>query len=132
MTETLDYTFDWQATHEKDGYRDASFASWCLPVLLAPTGLTERIDELSDATEKFTKVTIAMTVNGIPVSARAFFEGLDHNYDWAVGRKAQAILDDINVDELQEAVTAAQKAAVKVLREKLEAAGVQLPEEDSW
>lgn len=119
------HTFDWQA--ERDGL-------WkrLLPSLLASRLMDKQTDALSDATDKFTNVSIAVTVNGIEVDARGFFEGLEEAYDGDVDRAATEKVASFGFADLEDAAREATAAAKSALWERLAGAGIVPPENDDY
>lgn len=94
----MKHTYDWQEEGE-------TFWKWLVPSLISREQFDEQYDALSEATDRFTNVEIGVTINGIEIDAKQFFEGLDERLDYEVRREAKDMLDESErLNELNEVV----------------------------
>lgn len=133
MTTTKDakHVFDWHEENGKNRGR-GTFLSWAL---LNFTGFTavgkEKFEELSEATDRFTRVELGITVNGIEVGAKTFMEALDQAMDWAVEREAAKLIEDMpRLHQLHEAVADFERDFKERVRQLAHEAGIELREDD--
>lgn len=125
----LSFTYDWQAQPQ------TSLFSWLLPTILAGhrDPMVEQLSELSD---HFAKTELSIRINGVEVSARAFIEGLERNYDRAVADKAAELLAErINdlTDGLSVDLDALRRQLTRAVRVRFADAGTPLPDDrDDW
>jgi hypothetical protein len=98
MTKT--HTFDWHEENKAD-----SFLAWAVLTVM-PSGTkndTGFFNELSVATDNFTKCELGVTLNGVQIDAEKFIGRLDKAVDSAVEREAKKIIEEMpRLHELHE------------------------------
>lgn len=121
MTATRSFTFDWQAAPE-------GFLKWMLTCLVRD----HDIEGLGEATDKFTKCELTIQVNGVPVNAENFIEGVERNMDYYTEREAKKLVASLpRLDKIRDDLEDAERAMRGALREGLAQAGIHM-EEDDW
>lgn len=120
--------FNW---HEAD--RD-SFLKWLVVTVMPRVVGDARFEEFREATTDFTDVRIAMQINGVPVNAFAFIDGVQRNMTHAVSVEAERIVrEQTGFDELADLIHEADRLVKATLRKQLVKAGIELSEdEDRW
>lgn len=123
--ESKAYVFDWH-----DAKRD-SFLYWLIPTLLGPV-TNGRLMEFSDLTEKFTKVELGITINGVAVEPKPLIESIERNYDYHVSQSAESLIKEIGMDDLVKFLNDAQGEVINLLKQKLVDRGIKISDEDDW
>lgn len=125
MTATDDgsFTFAWNS-------QSNDFKHWMLPNLT--TGMPmEKLDELAEATDKWQHVMLTIQINGVPVSAEAFIEGVKRNMEWWAEKEAHRLLTEAaQFEKLSETLHEVERAVTWLVRRKVREAGVELPYEE--
>jgi hypothetical protein len=99
--------YNWQAESNR-----TTFRSWLVPTVLADDRSEERFEQISAATNKFTEIEFGITINGIPVDADAFLDGVEQNMrHQANDRAAEIIRESEQLDSLQSLLASIQSAA---------------------
>lgn len=109
------FTYDWSERSPNSG----DFLTWFLPnVLTDPDGGSpdnERFEQIAKATDDYRNVEVGITINGIPVNAKAFLDGVERNMHYQAQVRAQEIVRRneklFELDELVGQLTDAIKEA---------------------
>ena len=104
--------YNWQAEARGDTFR-----SWLLPTVLSRN---EQFDAISDATANFTDIDFGITVNGIPVDADAFLDGVERNMRHFANERAaemiKMIKESLHLNALHELMMTIEAAADDAVR----------------
>ena len=133
---TKTHTFDWHAENRASGGMTGTFLAWMvttlIPIQREQTG-EDLFEQIRDASEGFTKVELGITINGVPVDARAFADRLDKSIDWAVDREAKKMLLERvpRIQEIEDAVAGFERSIKEHMVRLAEEAGFEISE-DEW
>lgn len=122
-----DGSFNWHNLSRD--YND--ILSWLIPTIIAeekPTVKTkDLVSTLSDATDKFTKVKIEMTVNGVSVNgAKLIIRLWEAMQDQANQRAKKMIEEFVYLNEAEEIFRETMRAAQESLIRKLKDSGFDI------
>lgn len=119
--------FNW---HELD---DRGFLSWMIVELLGENKDIS-FDEISERSDNFKNVELAISINGIPVKSDVFVQRIEQIMDDNVGREAQKLVNDMAPDltALHDDIGDLQHKVHIKINEFLEANGLSKLEEDYY
>lgn len=117
------FVFDWQAQPE-------GFLKWMIPNLI--TGISHaRFSQLSSATDGWRSVVLTIQINGVPVPAQQFVEGVERNMEHYATEEARRLLSEAGrLDDLGDLVRDVEREVSATIRRRLAAAGIYLEEDD--
>jgi hypothetical protein len=117
------FTYDWQQQPD-------NFLKWLLPTLIS-AGDREMFECLSEATDKFTNVTLTIQVNGVNVPVENFLSGVESNMTYYANKEAARLVTSIpRLERLREAMDDADHALRERLVQIMAEAGVDLGDTD--
>jgi hypothetical protein len=123
-------TYNWQTADR------SSFLSWLIPTALSDEIMndTEISKQLSEATEKFTKVDLVLEISGVRVSGEKLFthmyELMEREMKQEAARYVESLPEREKIREAEDAVTDILKEAHREIKRTYAAAGVVFPHED--
>jgi len=136
MSDTYNFNF-YETTGE--------FINWFLPELLvsvdpdtnrtAPVAINDsgKWDELEKATDKWSKVELGLTINGIPVDAEYAFGRIREEMSRQAELKAKEYLENVaKVYDFENFVEELTKSLESGIRSLAAERGITIPERDSW
>lgn len=88
--------------------------------------------ELMKRTKKGKKCELQIFSHGVELEAQRFMDSLQMNYNLAVQRGVEEAIQSVRFDELENTVRAAERAAIKMVREKFKALGLEWQEDDEY
>jgi hypothetical protein len=114
--------FDWHQQGEN------SFRKWLIPSLCSG----DEIDLLSEATDRFTNIEIAIQINGVEIDASGWIDRLEEAFDREVPRHARKMIEDVpRLTELYDAVQDLEREVRRKIFELAREAGID-PSENDW
>jgi hypothetical protein len=123
INESTGFTYDWQQQEE-------GFLKWFLPTLVT-TMDSEVFNRLSEATDKFTNVTLTIQVNGVDVPVENFLSGVESNMTYYANKEAGRLVTSIpRLERLRELMDDADYALRERLTQIMAEAGVDLGNSD--
>ena len=120
-------SFNW---HQSDG-----FLRWMIPHLVGGKN-RDLFDQLSEATDKFTNVTLTIKINDIEVDTEMFVDSVRRNMDYITQDAAKKMVEKPleglvpELEALQDAVRQAENAIRDHVKQKLKEAGIDLNFDD--
>lgn len=120
-------TYNWQ-TMDRD-----EFLSWILPVAIAESA-PELIEHLSEATNKFTEVTVVIGINGIRLDGERLLTAMYSLMQHQIKREATRLIQESpgyeKIQDAEDSVAEILKDAQRAIKHRYQAAGLEFPSED--
>jgi len=121
-------TYNWSTASR------SSFLSWLLPTAVAGFLSEELLEQLSEATEKFSKVDLVLEISGVRVSGEQLFtrmyELMEREMRQEAGRYVEELPEREKIRQAEDAVTEILRDAHREIKRTYEVAGVVFPSED--
>lgn len=116
------FTYAWEGTNN-------DFIHWLLPVLLV--GRDDLRDDLAEKTEKWSKVTLTMQINGVEMPTEHLLKGIEMNMRHFAALEASRMVNELaRFGDLQDLLSEVQTAVLQKVKREIGDAGIELPDED--
>lgn len=130
------YTINWHDLGSYDDYE--AFLKWAIVMLTVDqrdvdTGRqsTELVDELKEATNGFTEVTLTVQINGVEVDPEHFMRGVKYNLQQIAQKTARDKLNTLTAfTDLRNTLTTLEATANRRVRQVASALNVELRDEE--
>lgn len=116
------FVFNWQKEQKN------SLLKWLLVTVLD----TDQIEEASDRTDKFTRVELKLTLNGMELDSHRFIGGLERILDAEVEAEVERYVREKlpRLNELRERLDLVEKAMGQSLLQEARNAGLEIDESE--